>query len=411
MRFHLHRESPWIPVILISILIGCWSELDLYAPSFPQMLDYFKTTNEMMQWTLSLNFLGFFVAALLCGPLADAYGRRPVILGGSLLFVLGSLLCVIATDMDAMLLGRFVQGLGVSAPTTVCMAVIADIYQGDRQVKLISRMNTSVTIVMALAPIIGSYLAEAFGWRANFMVIFGVAISGCSLIWLLVPETHAHESRVTFSARSLFSSYWILLKDRNFMMAVLGLCLAITPYFIFIGNAPHLFQRVLGLSIDSYAFYQGSVVAIFAGLSLLIPVALRKWNVVRLMGYSIIASVAALFVSFVFSVFIPDNAMLITGLMWVYTVGIVLPPTLMFSEAMDMNPSLRACSSSLIQALRMLFMAGGIALAGKLYDDRYFFPIAVMFAFLILSLPFVISTIRRRSREGATGEISASGMH
>jgi len=89
MRFHLHRESPWIPVILISILIGCWSELDLYAPSFPQMLDYFKTTNEMMQLTLSLNFLGFFVAALLCGPLADAYGRRPVILGGSLLFVLG----------------------------------------------------------------------------------------------------------------------------------------------------------------------------------------------------------------------------------------------------------------------------------------------------------------------------------
>src|SRR5688572_12725003 len=139
MRFLLNRESPLIPVVLITILIGCWSELDLYAPSFPQMMHYFATTEQAMQWTLSLNFLGFFFASLLCGPLADAFGRRPVILVGSLFFLLGSLVCVAATSIEIMFLGRFIQGLGVSAPVTVCMAVIADIYQGERQVRLLSR--------------------------------------------------------------------------------------------------------------------------------------------------------------------------------------------------------------------------------------------------------------------------------
>ncbi len=185
MFLFLERQSPWIPVILLVIMVGCWSELDLYAPSFPEMMHYFATTEHMMQWTLSLNFLGFFLASLLCGPLADSFGRRKVILAGSLIFVVGSYVCLYASSIGWMLFGRLVQGMGVSAPVSVCMAVIADIYQGERQVKLMSKLNSAITIAMALAPMVGVYLTDYFGWRANFLVIFAIALLGMIMIWLL----------------------------------------------------------------------------------------------------------------------------------------------------------------------------------------------------------------------------------
>lgn len=198
MLFLLRRESLWIPVILLVILIGSWSELDLYAPSFPTMMHHFGTTEQMMQWTLSLNFLGFFFAILLCGPLADAFGRRGVILWGSAIFVVGSFICLLASNIEAMLVGRLIQGIGVSAPVTVCQAVIADIYRGEKRVRMLSRTNSVITITMALAPIFGVYLTEHFGWHANFVVIFGMALMGGLLIYLFVPETLYKEERRPF---------------------------------------------------------------------------------------------------------------------------------------------------------------------------------------------------------------------
>lgn len=365
-----------------------------------------------MQWTLSLNFLGFFFASLLCGPLADAYGRRPVILGGSVLFLLGSLICFASSSIELMLLGRFVQGLGVSAPVTVCMAVIADIYQGERQIKLLSRMNSSVTITMAMAPIVGVYLTEHFGWRSNFGVIFAIALIGCVLIGLYVPETLAQEGRVEFSGKSLVKSYLKLLRSRNFMSAVLGLCLTITPYFIFIGIIPLLFMEQLGVGLNEYVYYQGSVVGLFAVLSLMMPLILKMYDINKMLRMSILLSLVALVTSLVLSLTTPDNPLVITGLMWAFTVGILLPPTLMFAEAMDMHPDLRACASSLIQSVRMFCMAAGTALAGAFYNGTYTPAIAVMVLFFAAGVPFAFRVVWRREKSGAAAsEVSAVAMH
>lgn len=393
----LRRESLWIPIILLVILVGCWSELDLYAPSFPQMMHYFSTTEQMMQWTLSLNFLGFFFASLLCGPLADAFGRRPVIVAGSLIFVAGSFICLLAGSIEWMLFGRLIQGIGVSAPVTVCMAVIADIYQGERQIRLLSRMNSTVTVTMALAPILGVYLTDHFGWRMNFGAIFAVALLGLILIWALVPETLDAKLRTKFAAKSLINGYLVLLKSKEFMTAVLALCFSITPYFILIGILPLLFMEQLKVSIDQYAFYQGSIVGLFSILSLCIPMILSRFNTRKVVAVSTVLSLGALMLAFVMSVFVSDSPLLITGLMWIYVVGIVVPPTMMFATAMDMFPSLRACASSLIQSVRMLSMSLGTALAGAFYDGQ-FRPVAlVMLAFMVLAVPMIVLAMKRRS--------------
>ena len=396
----LRRESLWIPLILLVMLVGSWSELDLYAPSFPQMMHYFGTTEHMMQWTLSINFLGFFLASLLCGPLADSFGRRKVILLGSAIFVVGSFICLWAPSIEWMLCGRLVQGVGVSAPVTVCMAVIADIYQGERQVKLLSRLNSAITVAMASAPIIGVYLTDNFGWSANFVAIFAIALVGMVMIWLFIPETHDHTLRTEFKPATLISGYWTLLKSKQFMAAVLGLCLSVTPYFILIGILPLLFIEAMGVAINHYAFYQGSIVGLYSILSLSMPWILARFDFLKVVRLSIIMSIVALIGSYVMSQLVPDSPVLITAMMWIYVVGIVVPPTMMFSSAMDMFPGLRASASSLIQSMRMLSMSLGTAIAGMLYDGT-FKPISfVMMVFLLLSVPMTIMAFRQRKSEG-----------
>lgn len=396
MSFLLRRESLWIPIILLVILIGCWSELDLYAPSFPQMMHHFDTSEQMMQWTLSLNFFGFFFASLVCGPLADAFGRRKVILLGSFVFVVGSIVCLFATTINLMLLGRLIQGIGVSAPVTVCMAIIADVYQGDRQIKLLSKMNSTITVTMALAPVIGVYLTDRLGWRANFFAIFAVALLGLLLIWLFVPETHQKHLRTKFEMANLIKGYITLLKSKKFMTAVLGLCLSITPYFILIGILPLLFMEELQVSIHQYAFYQGSIVGLFSVLSLSIPLVMARFNLMKIVRLSTIAAVGGLSLSFVATWFFPDMPLLITAFMWVYVLGIVVPPTMMFASAMDMFPNLRACASSLIQSMRMLSMSVGAAVSGTFYDGS-FRPVAlVMVIFIVLSIPMTLMATRNR---------------
>ncbi|HXW53502.1 MAG TPA: multidrug effflux MFS transporter [Myxococcota bacterium] len=410
MLLFLRRESLWIPVILLIIMIGCWSELDLYAPSFPQMMHYFSTSEQMMQWTLSLNFLGFFLASLLCGPLADSFGRRKIILAGSLIFVLGSYICLRAPTMGWMLFGRLVQGIGVSAPVTVCMAVIADIYQGERQVKLLSRVNSAITVSMALAPVVGVYLTDSFGWHANFVAIFIVALFGAITIWLFVPETHDQDLRVRFKAKSLIDGYWTLLKSKEFMADCLGLCLSVTPYFILVGILPLLFMEEMGVPIKQYTFYQGSIIGLYSALSLSLPWILAKFEMNKVVFFSVVMSMGALLVSFVCSLLFPMTPVFVLLLMLIYVAGIVVPPTVMFSGAMDRFPELRACASSLIQSLRMLSMSVGTAITGMVYDGSFRAISLVMLSFMALSIPATIAAFQRRARSSAASTLSHA-MH
>lgn len=391
----LKRDSYGIPAILTFLLIGCWSELDLYAPSFPEMMHFYQTTEQMMQLTLSLNFLGFFVASLLCGPLADAFGRRKVILFGTILFGIGSIICVLASNIELMLLGRLVQGLGVSAPVTVCMAVIADIYEGQKQMTLITRMNSVITITMALAPVVGVYLTKHLGWQSNFFAILSIAISGLLLVWLFLPETLEAKNRQPFNGTSLINGYWTLLTSKNFMFATLACCLAITPYFVFIGIMPLLFMESLGVSLNEYAFYQGSIVGLFSALSLSVSYLMRKFDTKFLIKISTGFSVLGLLFGVMASVFLKDNQYLITVAMLIYTGGICLAPTFMFANAMQMHPTLKACASSMIQSVRMLSMAVGTAAAGAVYSGA-FLPVAVvMLLFMLASVPLTLYMMGR----------------
>ena len=371
MPLKTSKPSPLIFVSLLALLIFCWIEVDLYAPGFPQIRQYFKTTEEMIQLTLSLNFAGYFLSSLVVGPLSDSFGRRPILLGGSMLFVAGSLVCVAAPNLPLLLAGRALQGLGVSAPTTLAMAVIGDLYEGDKQIKLFSLMNSLVTITMAGAPILGAFLSESYGWRSSFVVILLGSLGATLGVLFLVPESHGPEKRLPFKLKRLGANYGTLLGSRFFLATAFGLVLLGTPYFVFIATIPFLFLETLGLPMAQYVYFQGAVVGLFALLSLAVPLLVGKVDGRRMTLWSISLSVVAALALCLHGLFLPDSPMGITVLMCLYIAGIVWPCSCVFSTVFELFPDLKGSACAMFSSIRMAVMACGILVSGHFYSDSF----------------------------------------
>jgi MFS transporter, DHA1 family, multidrug resistance protein len=135
------------------------------------------------------------------------------------------------------------------------------------------------------------------------------------------------------------------------------------------------------------------------------PLVLAKFDRVKVVVLSTIFAISGLALAFLASMMIPDHPLLITCLMWIYVSGIVIPPTMMFVQAMDMFPALRASASSLIQALRMLSMSLGTAIAGAFYDGSYRPVGLVMLIFMIMAIPLIWLVMRKQTSPAQSSDV------
>lgn len=249
-------------IIVCSIITFCL-EIDLAAPSFPAMASYFGVDDGMIQYTIAINFIGFCVASLFYGALSDTYGRRPIMVIGSLILMVGGVGCVFAPTIEWMLLFRLIQGIGASAAAVVAFAMIADRYTGEESVRRIALLNAMVTIFMAVAPIVGSFINETWGWRGNLTTIAALSTLSCGLIIFGLPETH-HKTGI-FSIKQLFTDYRFINKNWTFFNASLVPSLLSAAYMSFVACAAFLYTETYSNSIKEYAIHQGIIVAAFRG--------------------------------------------------------------------------------------------------------------------------------------------------
>src|SRR3989338_5925313 len=135
-------------LILLFFSSVAWPELDLFVPALVDMMHDLNVDETTIQLTLSLNFLGLFLASILCGPLADSFCRKKIFIATGLLYLVSSLMCYQAPSIEWMLFGRFLQGVGVSGYIIVVTLVLLDIYTPEDQLKAQSISNAFVSIVM-----------------------------------------------------------------------------------------------------------------------------------------------------------------------------------------------------------------------------------------------------------------------
>ena len=159
---------------------------DIYAPSLPQIAEYFNSPSHFCALTISFNLIGLSLSGLIYGPLSDRLGRRPVMLGGITLFFVGGVLCLFSPNITWLIVARFIQGCGGGVALVVGMASIYDTFKGSQCAKVLSRLGMVIALSPGLAPVLGGKIAAAYSWHMIFMVIsiagFGAGVLLCFLL-------------------------------------------------------------------------------------------------------------------------------------------------------------------------------------------------------------------------------------
>ena len=198
------------------IAIGPLS-LSLYTPALPTLVAAFDTTPAAVKFSLTIYFLGFCLAQLLCGPLSDAYGRRPVALCFFLVYFSGSIVDLFAPTIEILQIGRALQGIGAAAGVATSRALVRDLFVGQTSARIMNRIGLFVGLVPALSPAIGGLLLTVTHWRSIFLLMFAYAIVVVAMVWIFLPETNSARDRAHAHPFRIAGNYVSLLRDRRFI--------------------------------------------------------------------------------------------------------------------------------------------------------------------------------------------------
>lgn len=258
------RLSPaaWL-LILLAVVCLPRITIDIYLPSLPVIGRALQLSEFQLSLTMTVYMAGYAVSMLVCGPLADRYGRRPVLIGGTALYLVATIACALADSGGMLIAARLLQALGGCCGTVVGRVIVRDRFQEAEQVSYLSWMSSGMALSPVVAPLIGSVIDVALGWRWVFVVLAVVAAGVLLALCTLVPETQpgrygpAHlageDDREHSVQPGLLRLYLSLLHDRHFLRHSLIISAIYCTYFPFVAESSLVLQRSLGLSQVQYA--------------------------------------------------------------------------------------------------------------------------------------------------------------
>lgn len=226
-------------------MLGPFS-IDTAFPAFADMRDDFRVGSAETQWVVSAYLFAFAVMSPFHGPLSDAIGRKPVIVGGVSVYVVASIGCALATSLEVLLAFRVLQGLAAGGGVIVSRVVIRDVFEGAEAQRLMSVVMMIFAVAPALAPILGGFLLQVGPWPVIFwfLALLGVLLSTAVLV--LLPETHPAERRVPMRAGSLLQSLVGPLRSATFHRVAWSAGLTFGGQFLYIGAAAIFIVDLLG---------------------------------------------------------------------------------------------------------------------------------------------------------------------
>ena len=362
---------PFHPALVIAFLTSLMAvghvSNNMYTPSMPAMSEYFSTDAATVQLTMSVYLVAFAVAQLVYGPLSDRFGRRPVLIGGLILYAVASAAAAFSGSITVLIMMRALQAFGACAGPVIARAMVRDLFGREQAAKVMAYIGLSMGAAPAFAPVLGGFLQTWFGWQASFVFITGFALAVLMLTWARLEETNTERTDTTGWGpllREMLRNYWRLLKSREYLGFVVTGSFVFAGVFAFMAGAPFVVIEILGYSpvdfgLVSIAPIGGYVVGSFftsriaerVGVDRLVPLGMSILftGALMLLGVALMGSLS------IYSVYVPMTFMS-------FGMAVVFPSTL--AGSISVHPEIAGAGSALYGFLQMAAAATGIYISG-----------------------------------------------
>ena len=254
MHTTVSRLSLWMIALLSGASALGPASMQILLPALPIIREDFVVSTGVAQLTLSLSMLSIAIATLVYGPVSDRYGRKPTLIGGTTITLLGSFFCFIAPTVELLILGRIVQAFGGAVGLVVARAIVRDVYGPQESARIISTLVMVMVVIPMMSPALGGELMVLFGWRSVFVVIAVFSSLMLGIMYLRLPETLV-EPAAFEGLGGMFSTFKMLLRSGVFRGYALSVAFVSVVFFSFISAAPEIMVSVLNRPATEYGYY------------------------------------------------------------------------------------------------------------------------------------------------------------
>jgi len=247
-----------LSVIRMTFILGTLAafgplSIDMYLPALPNLVGDFASTASLAQLSLTACLLGIALGQIFLGPLSDVLGRKGPLLAGLVIYVLSSLLCIVAPTMELFIFMRFIQGLAGSAGIVISRAAVRDLYAGSELTRFFSLLMLVNGVAPIIAPVLGGQVLQVASWRGIFFILAGLGAMMTVIVLWAFRETLPVKLRSTGGFSNTMRSFRILIHNRTFMGYALIQGFSSAALFAYISGSPFVMQNIFGFSPQMFS--------------------------------------------------------------------------------------------------------------------------------------------------------------
>jgi DHA1 family bicyclomycin/chloramphenicol resistance-like MFS transporter len=397
-------KRPGLAVLIALSAVGPLA-LNIFMPSMPRIAEEFGVPYGTVQYALTLYLVAIASSQLFIGPISDRFGRRPVMLGGMLLYLVATAICALSQNIETLIFGRMLQAVGGSTGLVLGRAVVRDLYGRDRSASMIGYVTTAMMVVPLVTPTIGGFLDQFYGWQASFIfaAIFGVVV--LVFAWFAMHETK-HDLVESLSLFGTFNGIGVIARYPAFWGYAMFAAMLSAMFFSFLAGAPYIMIELMGRAPSEYGLmFMFPAVGYMAGNFLSGRYSVRI-GADRMMAVGVMFSVlgALSMVGFAVGGMFNPWTIFIPMVLISMANGLGLPNAL--ASAISIRPELAGSGSGLCGFLQMGIGAAVAQLVGYLQTDSQW-PMVIIIAVsgLMAFLFYLLGAYTRRRKANAVDPV------
>lgn len=252
--------------------------IDMYLPGFAGIAKDLHTTVAKVSMSLSSYFIGISAGQLLYGPLLDRFGRKKPLFIGLLVYILASLGCIYVTNIDTFILLRFIQAIGSCAATVASVAMVRDLFPVKDIPKVFSLLMLVLGLSPMLAPTIGGYVTEDYGWHIVFLILMCMGIAILIAAQVGLPNSYKPDTSISLKPRPIIHNFMKVLKEPQFYTYAFTGSIAFSGLFTYVAASPIVFMDIYHVNAKIYGWIFAFMSVSFIGSSQLNSVLLKRFS-------------------------------------------------------------------------------------------------------------------------------------